>query len=59
MNIDRSNCYYSTYNANSFEDALRNEFDTGVKVINTESIKGASLFSSGVGRHGVFERDKL
>ncbi|KAM0548472.1 hypothetical protein ACHAPJ_009958 [Fusarium lateritium] len=59
MNVDRSNCYYSAYNAASFEDALRNEFEHGVKVITTESVKGAAKFSSGAGRHGAFESVKL
>lgn len=54
MNVDRASCYYSVYNATSFEDALRNEFDTGRKVITTESIKGATKFSKGAGRHGSF-----
>ncbi|KAF5586787.1 enoyl hydratase [Fusarium subglutinans] len=59
MNVDRANCYYSVYNASSFQDALRNEFENGVKVINTESVKGAANFSSGAGRHGVFETAKF
>lgn len=54
MNVDRANCYYSVYNATSFEDALRNEFETGSKVITTESVKGAAKFSKGAGRHGSF-----
>ncbi|KAI1756607.1 ClpP/crotonase [Xylaria castorea] len=56
MNVDRASCYYSTYNAASFEDALRNEFDEGIKVITTESVKGAAKFSGGAGRHGAFEK---
>ncbi|KAF4966325.1 hypothetical protein FSARC_5997 [Fusarium sarcochroum] len=59
MNVDRSNCYYSAYNATSFEDGLRNEFEHGVKVITTESVKGATKFSSGAGRHGAFEAANL
>ncbi|KAH8585768.1 ClpP/crotonase-like domain-containing protein [Bisporella sp. PMI_857] len=55
MNVDRTNCYYSAYNATSFEDALRNEFDEGIKVITTESVRGAAKFSDGAGRHGSFE----
>lgn len=54
MNVDRANCYYSAYNATSFEDALAHEFDHGVKVITTESVQGASKFSKGAGRHGSF-----
>ncbi|KAG5765017.1 hypothetical protein H9Q72_006905 [Fusarium xylarioides] len=59
MNVDRANCYYSVYNASSFQDALRNEFENGVKVITTESVKGAANFSGGAGRHGVFETAKF
>ncbi|KAJ4186888.1 hypothetical protein NW755_007620 [Fusarium falciforme] len=59
MNVDRANCYYSAYNASSFEDALGNEFRNGVKVITTESIKGAARFSGGAGRHGAFEESKI
>ncbi|KAF5974341.1 enoyl hydratase [Fusarium coicis] len=59
MNVDRASCYYSVYNASSFQDALRNEFENGVKVITTESVKGAASFSSGAGRHGVFETAKF
>ncbi|KAF5660163.1 enoyl hydratase [Fusarium heterosporum] len=59
MNVDRANCYYSAYNATSFQDALRNEYENGIKVVTTESVKGATEFSRGVGRHGVFEPGKL
>ncbi|KAJ0307907.1 hypothetical protein COL5a_008142 [Colletotrichum fioriniae] len=59
MNTDRTNCYYSTYNASSFEDALSNEFDQGIKVISTESLQGAMEFSKGAGRHGIFEKAKI
>jgi len=55
MNVDRNSCYYAAYNATSFEDALSNEFDEGIKVIDTESIQGAAKFSAGAGRHGAFE----
>lgn len=54
MNINRANCYYSVYNAMSFEDAVRNEFETGRTVISVESVQGASKFSKGAGRHGSF-----
>jgi len=52
MNTDRASCYYSAYNAGSFEDALSHEFENGIRVINTESVKGAARFSAGAGRHG-------
>jgi hypothetical protein len=56
MNLDRNSCYYSAYNANSFEDAMRNEFEQGVEVISVESVKGAAMFKDGKGRHGQFEQ---
>ncbi|KAI1172205.1 ClpP/crotonase-like domain-containing protein [Nemania sp. FL0916] len=59
MNVDRASCYYSAYSASSFEDALRNEFENGVKVITTESIAGAAKFSGGAGRHGAFASSSL
>lgn len=55
MNVDRASCYYSAYNATSFQDALSNEFDNGVKVVSKESIQGAAKFSKGEGRHGKFD----
>lgn len=55
MNADRSSCYYAAYSASSFEDALTNEFDNGVKVVSKESVQGAGQFAAGVGRHGKFE----
>jgi enoyl-CoA hydratase/carnithine racemase len=55
MNVDRASCYYTAYGASSFEDALRNEFETGVKIIDIESVKGATKFSQGAGRHGSFK----
>ncbi|GAD93730.1 hypothetical protein NECHADRAFT_94087 [Paecilomyces variotii No. 5] len=55
MNADRTSCYYAVYNARSFEDALSYEFDNGIKVIDSESVKGAARFSAGAGRHGKFE----
>jgi enoyl-CoA hydratase/carnithine racemase len=55
MLADRSSCYYSAYNATSFEDALCNEFDEGAKVLDSESARGAAKFSAGAGRHGSFE----
>ncbi|KAE9568767.1 putative enoyl-CoA hydratase 1 [Colletotrichum fructicola] len=59
MNTDRASCYYAAYNASSFEDALSREFNAGIKVISSESVKGAARFSKGAGRHGSFEESKL
>lgn len=57
MNTDRNSCYYSSYGANSFEDAMRNEFQHGVEVLSVESVEGAALFKEGKGRHGKFDED--
>ncbi|KAJ6445374.1 carnitinyl-CoA dehydratase [Purpureocillium lavendulum] len=54
MNADRASCYYAAFEASSFEDAMRREFDEGARVIATESVQGAARFASGAGRHGVF-----
>ncbi|KAL3961367.1 hypothetical protein ACCO45_002890 [Purpureocillium lilacinum] len=56
MNVDRASCYYAAYEARSFEDAMRHEFEEGAKVITTESVQGAARFASGAGRHGQFEK---
>ncbi|KAE8328403.1 enoyl-CoA hydratase/isomerase family protein [Aspergillus sergii] len=55
MNADRESCYYSAYQASSFPDAMRHEYEKGVKVLDLESIKGAARFSHGAGRHGSFK----
>ncbi|KAH6669712.1 carnitinyl-CoA dehydratase [Plectosphaerella plurivora] len=55
MNTDRASCHYAAYEAKSFEDALAREFDEGVKCVAAEGVAGAAKFSSGAGRHGVFE----
>ncbi|KPM36180.1 hypothetical protein AK830_g10397 [Neonectria ditissima] len=54
MNADRNSCYYAAWESKSFGDALGQEFDRGIKVIESESIDGASRFSAGEGRHGSF-----
>jgi len=39
----------------SWEEALKNEFNRGIRVIQSgETLSGAQRFSSGTGRHGVF-----
>ncbi|KAE8315639.1 ClpP/crotonase-like domain-containing protein [Aspergillus transmontanensis] len=55
MNADRESCYYSAYQASSFPDAMKHEYEKGVKVLDLESIKGAARFSHGAGRHGSFK----
>jgi enoyl-CoA hydratase/carnithine racemase len=59
MNVDRSSAYYAAYDAQSFEDAMANEFEQGMKVVSVESVKGAARFSKGAGRHGKVENPSL
>ncbi|OAL33299.1 hypothetical protein AYO20_07461 [Fonsecaea nubica] len=56
MNSDRDSCYYAAYNAQNFEDAMRYEYDHGVKVVQMESMAGAARFADGRGRHGGFDK---
>ncbi|KIW87527.1 uncharacterized protein Z519_11850 [Cladophialophora bantiana CBS 173.52] len=56
MNADRNSCYYAAYSGATFEDAMRNEYDHGVKVLKSESIPGAARFAAGLGRHGGFDK---
>ncbi|EED13265.1 enoyl-CoA hydratase/isomerase family protein [Talaromyces stipitatus ATCC 10500] len=42
MNVDRASCYYAAYEASSFQDALRNEFGNGERVIMEEGVYGAA-----------------
>jgi enoyl-CoA hydratase/carnithine racemase len=55
MNVDRRNCYYSVYDAKSFEDAVASEFKHGVGVVQAEGVKGAGDFAKGAGRHGSYK----
>ncbi|KAK4861167.1 hypothetical protein LT330_004083 [Penicillium expansum] len=55
LNTDRQSCYYSAYEASSFQDAISQEFNAGSKVISQEAIAGAAKFSKGSGRHGSFK----
>ncbi|CAG8068150.1 unnamed protein product [Penicillium salamii] len=55
LNTDRQSCYYSVYDASSFQDAMVQEFNAGEKVISKEAIAGAARFSKGLGRHGNFQ----
>ncbi|RKI36317.1 crotonase/enoyl-CoA hydratase family protein [Corallococcus sp. AB004] len=53
MNADRASAY--AQGDLSFEDAMRQEFQGGVKVLQSESLPGATRFAKGAGRHGRFE----
>lgn len=55
LNTDRRSAYYSAYEASSFQDAMIQEFNAGVKVVSKEAIAGAAKFSKGSGRHGSFK----
>lgn len=55
LNTDRRSAYYSAYEASSFQDAMAQEFNAGVKVVSKEAIAGAAKFSKGSGRHGSFK----
>ena len=56
---DRESAHYAMYSAKSFEDAIRNELEQGIKVIAKESVSGAAEFVRGVGRHGSFHLDEI
>ncbi|QSQ19257.1 crotonase/enoyl-CoA hydratase family protein [Pyxidicoccus parkwayensis] len=53
MNADRASAYEQA--GLGLEEALRQEFERGVKVLESESIAGATRFARGAGRHGKFE----
>jgi len=55
LNTDRQSCYYSAYEAPSFQDAMSQEFNAGSRVISQEAIAGAAKFSKGSGRHDSFK----
>ncbi|KAH8810969.1 ClpP/crotonase-like domain-containing protein [Xylogone sp. PMI_703] len=50
MNADRASCYHAMYEAASFDDALRFEFEGGKRVIKTEGTDGALKFVPTRGR---------
>ena len=53
MNADRLSAYEQA--GRGLEDALRQEFERGARVLASESIAGATRFARGAGRHGKFE----
>lgn len=60
LRTDRTSCYFAAFEADSMLDALRFEFENGVKVVRRESVQGAKRFRDGIGRHGRFDgRAKL
>ena len=53
---DRKSVFYSTFNAESFFDALKYEYSKGVKLKTMkDSIEGAKQFLQGKGRKGSFD----
>lgn len=54
LRADRSSAIFGCYDAPSFTQAMQYEIDTGVPVIQSESVAGATRFSSGTGRGGKF-----
>lgn len=54
MRADRAAAYHAAYDAGSFEDALRREWEGGFRVVELEGVRGAAEFSKGAGRHGDF-----
>ena len=52
LRADRISAYQSF--DHDYEQAMRNEFERGVKVLEDESIPGAQRFADGKGRHGDF-----
>jgi enoyl-CoA hydratase len=53
MNADRRSAYEQA--GLPLEAALRQEFQRGIQVLQTESLAGATRFAKGAGRHGSFE----
>ncbi|XP_033727759.1 methylthioacryloyl-CoA hydratase-like [Pecten maximus] len=58
MRTDRSSALHNMYTADGLEAALAHEFSNGIKVVQEESIPGATSFAKGVGRHGNFKKTK-
>ncbi|KJZ73727.1 hypothetical protein HIM_06845 [Hirsutella minnesotensis 3608] len=59
MSADLVSTHYSAYDARSLEDALRFEFDNGSRVIQEESVQGATRFHNGDGRGGSFSKPHI
>jgi enoyl-CoA hydratase/carnithine racemase len=56
MNADRTSCYNAAYDARSFEDAMKFEFENGIGASAAEGVHGATKFKEGSGRHGKFSK---
>lgn len=58
MRADRRSAYFGVFEATSLEDALRSEYERGMKVIRDEAVPGAVRFDQGQGRGGSFKLEK-
>ncbi|XP_041817343.1 probable enoyl-CoA hydratase echA8 isoform X1 [Chelmon rostratus] len=54
LRADRSSAMHSCYDAPSFTQAMQYEVDYGLPVIQSESVAGATRFTTGAGRGGKF-----
>ena len=52
MKTDRRSAYSSV--GSGLFDAIRSEFEAGVRVLGAEGLPGAKRFAAGAGRHGAF-----
>ncbi|KAE8148793.1 enoyl-CoA hydratase/isomerase family protein [Aspergillus avenaceus] len=57
MNADRNSCYYSAYDASSFHDGIRQEYEKGKGLLDTKAVSAVTQFRQGAGRHGGYKRD--
>ncbi|KAK5938372.1 hypothetical protein PMZ80_009342 [Knufia obscura] len=55
MRADRDSTYHAAYEATSFHDAMKFEYERGWPIVAAESTAGAARFSAGQGRHGSFK----
>eukprot|EP00042_Codosiga_hollandica_P033756 m.229855 g.229855 ORF g.229855 m.229855 type:complete len:282 (-) comp54259_c1_seq3:778-1623(-) len=54
LRADRASAYFAAYDARSETEALANEFNAGIRVLQSEAIPGALRFAKGEGRGGAF-----
>lgn len=58
MRADRASVYHAAFDAASLAEALRFEYATGSRVLDVESVAGATRFHKGEGRSGSFTTTK-
>ncbi|KAL1882343.1 hypothetical protein VTK73DRAFT_1902 [Phialemonium thermophilum] len=54
---DRRSTFHAAFDARNLEDALRYEYEHGIKIVEQESLAGAARFAKGEGRKGTFATD--